>query len=94
MNSYGFNGTIPNKAIAAEYDSDNGEYTGKFYFSGDDVPENAIPVYGVSYFQLGEVVEYDPLFLKEADAINYVKEIEEHGYRVIDLLNDAIVFEN
>lgn len=92
-NSYGFNGVIPDKAIAAEYNSENGEYTGQFYFLGDDIPETASPVYGVNCFQLGEVVVYDKLFLKEANAIKYVKEIEESGYRVIDLLNDVIVFE-
>lgn len=32
-NSYGFDGSIPGGAIAGVYDSENGEWTGKFYFS-------------------------------------------------------------
>jgi hypothetical protein len=32
-NSYGFNGIIPDGSIAGVYDSQNGEWTGSFFFS-------------------------------------------------------------
>ncbi len=32
-NSYGFNGDVPDTAIAGMYDYLNGEWTGAFYFS-------------------------------------------------------------
>lgn len=38
-NSYGFDGTIPNGAIAGEYDPTNGEWTGAFYFSTHEAEE-------------------------------------------------------
>lgn len=39
-NSYGFDGNVPEGAIAGVYDSENGEWTGTFYFSSEDA-ENA-----------------------------------------------------
>jgi hypothetical protein len=35
-NSYGFNGNIPEDAIAGVYDSLNGEWTGQWFFSEED----------------------------------------------------------
>jgi hypothetical protein len=35
-NSRGFNGNIPEGAIAGKYDSFNGEWTGSFYFNREE----------------------------------------------------------
>lgn len=36
VNSYGFDGTIPETAIAGEYDSENGCFTGRFFDNFDE----------------------------------------------------------
>lgn len=38
-NSYGFDGNIPEESIAGVYDSENGEWTGHFFFSKEEAKE-------------------------------------------------------
>ena len=40
-NSYGFNGEFPEGAIAGEYDYKKGEWTGKFFFTRDEIEDYA-----------------------------------------------------
>ncbi len=60
-NSYGFNGEIPSTAVAGEYDSENGEWTGKFYFSREEA-ESAEQ----------EILDDDSLSLEEVNASGWV----------------------
>jgi hypothetical protein len=38
-NSYGFNGSVPDGAVAGVYDSENGEWTGDFFFTVKEAEE-------------------------------------------------------
>ena len=49
MNSRGFNDEFPESAIAAKYDSYNGEFTGEFYFSVEEAEKTESEMDGDQY---------------------------------------------
>jgi len=106
VNSYGFNGAIPKGAIAAKYSIYNGEFTGKFYFPQELIPENdenysVEALYGVSVKDAPALQSrndnFRGVFLMPEQAISYSDEwAAEYGnkYIVQDLLNNVVIHES
>ena len=57
MSSYNFDGIIPVNAIAGEYDSQNGEFTGRFFYTLEDAEKAEKRIISNSALSVEEVNE-------------------------------------